>query len=108
MRFDKTIVILEPGFPGQDSFGGEIPSEPIRYNRKAQRYYGKTGEQTIGSVQSEVAEVQLTVRQVGLKRIDSTWYVEMDGVEYDIVGITEPPQVLGRNMYWTLHCVARK
>ena len=108
MRLDKSITILEPGFPGQDQYGGEIPSEPIRYQRKARRHYGNFGERTIGALKSEVVEVQLTVRQVGLKRINSNWYVEMDGVEYDIVGITEPPQVFGRDMYWNLNCVARK
>ena len=108
MRLDKSITIFEPGFPGQDSYGGEILSTATPYKRKARRHYGNFGERNIGALKSEVVEIQLTVRQVGLKRIDSTWYVEMDGVEYDIVGITEPPQVFGRDMYWNLNCVARK
>lgn len=108
MRFDRPITILEPVFSAQDSYGGEIHADPIRHDRMARRHQGNFGEKTIGALQSEVVEVQFTVRRPGLERIDSSWSVESEGVQYDIVGITEPPQVFGRYMYLNLNCVARK
>ena len=106
MKFDRIITIYEPGFGGQDQYGNTIPGELVAHRRRANRKDVDVSETKTGSFGDRaLIRTVLTIPFTGIERINTDWFVEMDGVEFRIRGILETGK--GRRMYAKLLCEQR-
>ena len=68
---------------------------------------GASGEGEVGAnIESAFNNVRYRVRRVGLERIDTSWELQDDGEDFDIVGITQNPTFHG-TQYIDIHCLRR-